>query len=340
LRDADRDGRAEVREYFGELGGTGVGVAPGYVYADAKTAIVRYRVPAGQLRPTGAPDTIVAGLPTGGHGAHNFVLDGRGALFVNVGSLTNSCQQKDRANRSPGADPCTELQTRAGIWRYDANRTGQRFSPAERYATGLRNALGMTVSQRDGGLYASVHGRDQLSANWGFTDEQNAEKPSEVLVRVERGGDYGWPYCYHDPELKRNVLAPEYGGNGRDVGRCTSVRPPLVAFPAHWAPMATQFYTGTAFPAKYRDGAFVAFHGSWNRAPLPQAGFRVAFAPARGGQFTGAHEDFATGFAPAAAGANARARHRPAGLAQSPDGALYITDDAGGRIWRVVWRGS
>ena len=174
-----------------------------------------------------------------------------------------------------------------------------------------------------------MHGRDQLSANWGehFTDAQNAEKPSEILVRVERGGDYGWPYCDHDPELKRNVLAPEYGGNGREVGRCAATPAPLVAFPAHWAPMATLFYSGTAFPAKYRDGAFVAFHGSWNRAPLPQEGFRVAFAPATSGRFAGTHEDFATGFRGGAGGANARATHRPAGLAQSPDGALYITDD-------------
>jgi glucose/arabinose dehydrogenase len=340
LRDANGDGHADVREYFGDLGGTGIALAGGYLYADAKTAIVRYRIPAGQLRPSGPPDTIVAGLPTTGHGAHPFVLDGRGALFVNVGSATNACQQKDRAEGSPGVDPCVELQTRAGIWRYDADVVGQRFSPAERHATGLRNAMAMALDPRGGALYAAVHGRDQLSANWPqrFTTAQNAEKPSEVLVRIERGGDYGWPYCYHDPELKRMILAPEYGGDGRDVGRCSAARPPVVAFPAHWAPMATLFYTGRAFPAKYRSGAFVSFHGSWNRAPLPQEGFRVAFTPMANGAFSGSYETFASGFR--GAGTAARAIHRPVGLAQGPDGALYLTDDAGGRVWRVVWRGS
>jgi glucose/arabinose dehydrogenase len=347
LRDATGDGRADVREYFGELGGTGLALAPGYLYADARTAIVRYRLVPGQLRPSGPPDTIVAGLPTTGHGAHPIVLDGRGGLFVNVGSQTNACQVKDRTAGSPGIDPCVELQTRAGIWRYDAAREGQQFSAAGRYATGLRNAMAMAIDPRDGALYATVHGRDQLSGNWPqlFTTEQNAEKPSEVLVRVERGSDAGWPYCYHDPELKRVVLAPEYGGNGRDAGRCTSVRAPLVAFPAHWAPMATLFYTGRAFPARYRSGAFVSFHGSWNRGPLPQEGFRIEFAPMANGRFTGAHETFASDFRGAAAAAAssgpaaARAIHRPVGLAQAPDGAMYVTDDAGGRIWRVVYTG-
>jgi glucose/arabinose dehydrogenase len=105
--------------------------------------------------------------------------------------------------------------------------------------------------------------------------------------------------------------------------------------------MSALFYTGRQVPAKYRAGAFVAFHGSWNRAPLPQAGYQVAFVPLRGGRAAGPPETFADGFA----GGEARkqpgqAQHRPVGLAQAPDGGLYVTDDVRGRIWKIVYVGA
>ena len=338
LRDTTGDGVADVREYFGDLGGTGIGVAPGWVYADAGRRIVRWPVPDGQLRPTGAAQVVVDGLPTGGHEARNFVLDGRGQLLVNVGSRTNSCQQADRKTRSPGVDPCTELETRAGIWRFAADREGQRFEPQARWATGIRNAMGLTVAP-DGRVYTTQHGRDQLLQNWAplFTAQQSAELPAEELMQVNEGDDFGWPYCYFDQTQGKRVLAPEYGGDGRKTTRCERFKAPVVAFPGHWAPMATLFYTGTQFPARYREGAFVAFHGSWNRAPLPQAGYRVAFAPAPGGQFTGKYETFADA---TPAGGAATAAHRPVGLAQAPDGGIYLTDDQGGRIWKIVYTGA
>ncbi|HEX8905549.1 MAG TPA: hypothetical protein VF771_11935 [Longimicrobiaceae bacterium] len=130
------------------------------------------------------------------------------------------------------------------------------------------------------------------------------------------------------------MLAPEYGGKGSEVGRCARMKAPLVGFPGHWAPESLVFYTGTRFPARYRGGAFIAFHGSWNRAPLPQAGFRVVFVPMSGGR-AGTYETF-TDLTPAGGG---RPAHRPMGLAVAPDGALFLTDDAGGRIWRIVYRG-
>ncbi len=342
LRDQDGDGRADVRETFGGTGGSGIALAPGWVYADQGTTIVRHPVPAGQLRPSGAAETIVEGLPTGGHAAHSLVVDGRGTLFVNVGSLTNSCQVKDRGTGSPGADPCTELETRAGVWRYRADQAGQKFGPAARYATGIRNAVAMTLAP-DGQLWVAQHGRDQLFQNWGekFTAAQSAELPAEELFPVRQGDDFGWPYCYYDPTQQKLVLAPEYGGDGRTVGRCAQKKGPVAAFPAHWAPMAVLFYTGRQFPARYRDGVFVSFHGSWNRAPLPQAGYQVAFLPLRGGRAAGAHETFADGFA---GGADRRqpgqALHRPVGLAQSPDGGIYVTDDVRGRIWKIVYVGT
>jgi glucose/arabinose dehydrogenase len=284
---------------------------------------------------------IVSDLPiTGDHPMHPFAIDSAGAMYMNSGSASNSCQEKNRTLKSPGHRPCTELETRAGIWRYDANRTGQRFSPAARYATGIRNAVGITIGP-DRTPYSTQHGRDQLAENWPalYTPQQGQELPAEELLHIVQGGDYGWPYCYFDGTQKKLVLAPEYGGDGgKAVGECASKREPVAFFPAHWAPDGLLFYTGSQFPERYRGGAFIAFHGSWNRAPGPQGGYNVVFIPFASGKATGPYEVFADGFA----GANkdpAAAAHRPAGLAQGTDGALYITDDAKGRVWRVTYRG-
>ena len=339
LRDTTRDGRSDVRELFGQLGGTGVGLHGGYVYADAKTAIVRYPLPAGALRPSGGPDTIVRNMPTGGHAARNFAIH-EGALYVNFGSQTNSCQRQDRKLESPGIDPCVELEQRAGVWRFDATRPGQTPATGQRFATGIRNAVGLAVNPADGQLYATQHGRDQFLQNWPklYDARKSAEQPREQLMRLTSGDDYGWPYCYFDGDLGKLVLAPEYGGDGTEVGRCAEKKPPLAHYPGHWAPNALAFYNGTHFPARYRGGAFIAFHGSWNRAPLPQAGYRVTFQPMANGEPAGEAETFADGFAASDAQPNT-AKYRPSGLAVAPDGAMYITDDQAGRIWRVVYRG-
>jgi glucose/arabinose dehydrogenase len=347
LRDTSRDGRADVIVRFGDTparggtGGTGIGLYRNYLYAEAGTQIVRYPMRADGLAPQGTAEVIVSDLPiTGDHPMHPFAIDSAGAMYMNSGSTTNSCQEKNRTIRSPGRRPCTELETHAGIWKYDANRTGQQFSPAARYATGIRNAVGIAIGP-DGGLYSTQHGRDQLGENWPalYSAKQGQELPSEELLRIERGADYGWPTCYFDGTQQKLVLAPEYGGDGgKAVGDCASKRGPIAFFPAHWAPNGLLFYTGAQFPARYQGGVFIAFHGSWNRAPGPQGGYSVVFVPFASGKPTGPYEVFADGFA----GANkdpAAAAHRPAGLAQGPDGALYITDDARGRVWRVVYRG-
>lgn len=339
LRDTTGDGRADVIQYFGDRGNTGVGLFGGYVYWDAGNAILRAPLATGALKPTGSTDTIVADIPaTGDHKARNFLIDPSGTLYLNIGSPSNACQVKNRTLRSPGIDPCPQLDTRAGIWRFDARKTGQRPTVANRYVTGLRNGMGIAIEPTTRQMYATQHGRDQLGDNWPsiFTTDQNANEPAEELVQVSQGADFGWPYCFYSLERKQLVLAPEYGGDGTKVGRCANKKAPVVAFPAHWAPESLVFYTGNAFPAKYRAGAFIAFHGSWNRAPLPQAGYRVTFVPFAAGKPTGSYEDFANGFA----GGNLqpdRAVHRPVGLAVAPDGALFITDDKGGRIWRVTY---
>jgi glucose/arabinose dehydrogenase len=344
LRDTDRDGKADMQRRFGVGGGTGIALQGNSLYATAGNSIVRYRIPSGSLTPTGSPDTIVTDLPTTGHRSHNIVIVGR-TLYLNIGSETNSCQQSDRQAGSPGNDPCTELESRAGIWEFDATRLHQRVTDARRFATGIRNAVALTRNPFDGQLYATVHGRDQLHDNWPglYTAQENADNPGEVMIRLTRDADYGWPYCYYDMITRSLVLAPEYGGDKRTVGQCSTKTPALMAFPAHWAPNGMVFYTSTTFPSEYRGGAFIAFHGSWNRAPLPQAGFRVVFAPfSRGSQPTGTFTTFADGFLARPPG-SARVTpgpgvHRPVGLAESPDGALYITDDAGGTVYKVTFR--
>ncbi len=344
LRDSNGDGVADQRERFGENGGNGIALRGGHLYFAPDDAVLRYPLTAGQLTPSDAPDTIVRGLPgSPGHAAKTIVL-GRGSdLFVNIGSRSNSCQVQDRDNASPGQDPCTELDQRAGIWLFDANRTGQSQGDGSRFATGLRNMVGLTIGP-DGQLYGVQHGRDGLAQQWGqqFDQSYGAENPAEILVRIERGDDYGWPYCFfatqYSLEIKQQVLAPEYGGDGKQVGRCAEKKMPLVTYPGHWAPNALLFYVGRQFPAKYRGGILIAFHGSWNRAPLPQEGFNVVFQPITNGGAAGAFEVFADGFA-GPGKAEGRATHRPVGLAMAPDGSLYVTTDVGGRIYRIFYTG-
>lgn len=343
LRDTTGDGRADVIVRFGPGGGTGIALRGRDLYFAPDDAVLRFTLEDGQLVPSGPPDTIVRELPdTLNHRAKTLALDEVGGLYVNIGSPSNSCQVVDRTANSPGKDPCPELETRAGIWKFDAKRPDQTQADGVRFATGLRNTVALALNPFDGKLYGAVHGRDQLFQNWSqyFDAEDGAEKPSEEFVQIEQGDDFGWPYCYHDPQLGRKVLAPEYGGDGRQVGRCAQAKAPLLAFPGHWAPNALLFYTGTQFPERYRGGAFIAFHGSWNRAPLPQAGYNVVFVPFPGGSPAGSWEVFADGFTGVPELMNpSDAKHRPTGLTQGPDGSLYISDDQGGRIWRVIYRG-
>jgi glucose/arabinose dehydrogenase len=330
FRDRGGDGKPDERASFGPGGGNDVKVHNGYVYFALNDRIVRYRLAGGELEPKGKEETVVAALPSdGGHVAKSIAFGPDGAMYVNIGSKTNSCQKTDRLPASPGNDPCSELEQRAGIWHFSADRVGQRFADGRRFATGLRNAMALAIQPGSGALFAAVHGRDQLADNWGFSNEVNANNPAEELVRVESGADYGWPYCYYSNQYKKKVLAPEYGGDGRKTARCASAKEPVLVFPGHWAPMAAAFYNSDVFGPKYKGGLFVAFHGSWNRDPLPQEGYRVVFVPFARGRPAGEYSTFATE-------KGGPTSLRASGVAVGTDGSLYISADQNGKIWKVT----
>ena len=349
LQDKTGAGKADVTERFGDsietggAGGTGIALYKGAIYAEINDRIVRYALTAGSIVPQSpVSPTVVSGLPLGGdHPMHPFIITADGSMYVDVGTATNSCQLKNRTLKSPGADPCTELETRGGIWRYDANKTNQPFTPGDRYATGIRNGEGFALDSANKRLFVTQHGRDQLHANWPdlYKLEQEATLPAEELLLLKQGGDYGWPECYYDAVQQKLVLAPEYGGDGgHKIGVCANKIAPVAAFPAHWAPNAAVFYDQKQFPAHYRDGVFIAFHGSWDRAPFAQSGYNVVFQPLAGAKASGPCEIFADGFA-GSVETPEKAAHRPSGLAVGPDGSLYISDDLTGRIYRVFYAG-
>jgi len=332
IRDEDGDGRADRTARFGRGDGHGIALTPSHLYYAAHDRVVRWAWTAGQLEPAGTPEVLVTGFPEQrSHRPKALALGPDDALYVEVGAPSNACQKERRTARSPGRDPCPELELQAGIWRYAADRPGQTHRAESRFATGMRHALALAVDPATGELWAAINGRDQLRSLWGYSAEANAELPAEELVHVREGADFGWPYCYHDARGDRSqkVLAPEYGGDGETVGRCAEKDDPAVAFPAHWAPMDIAFYTADAFPERYRGGAFVAFRGSWNRAPLPQEGYRIAFVPFADGRPGGGYETFAIG-------AEDPTAFRMTGVAVGPDGSLYLAADANRRLWRVL----
>lgn len=338
-QDADK---ATVKTSFGDFSGTGVYVKNGYLYASSDEEVFRYKLnDKNEVINPNQPEKIVTGLISRNeHEAKAITLDNDGNLYVNIGAYSNACQVEDRKKGSPGQKGCPILDSAGGIWQFKADKPNQHYGDGVRYATGLRNVVGMDWNQQNNQLFVMQHGRDQLHDLFPeyFTTKQSAELPAECMYAIKKGDNAGWPYMYYDWQQNKKILMPEYGGDGKKEGGETAINP-AAAFPGHLAPNGLLFYTGIQFPEKYKNGAFIAFHGSWNRAPEPQAGYFVVFQPFKDGKASGQWEIFADGFAGGAEkAASGRAEHRPCGLAQGPDGSLYVTDDSKGTIYKITYK--
>jgi glucose/arabinose dehydrogenase/cytochrome c553 len=353
LRDTDNDGKADVKEVFGDYEdtgeyGTGMRIYKGYIYFSTAGEVYRQKLTAGKLVPSTEVELVLKDdFRNDKHGAEHIAkplaFDSSGHMYVQFGAPGDVCQEQDRMPGAPGMNPCPELEEHGGIWQFDADRLNQTIKDGKRYATGIRSVVGMTWNPQDNTLYALQHGRDDMHRTWPdrYTRWQSAVLPSEEFLKLPEGSDAGWPYYYYDHMQKKKLLNPEYGGDGKKEGKGSDYTQPIMGFPGHWAPNDILFYRGNQFPNRYKNGAFIAFHGSTIRNPYPQAGYFVAFIPFRNGKPTGAWEVFADGFAQVDTIVNTSdAKYRPMGLAEGPDGSLYISESERGKIWRVMYRGN
>ncbi|MDQ2720241.1 MAG: PQQ-dependent sugar dehydrogenase [Bacteroidota bacterium] len=341
LQDAGKDGKMDKETGFGNYGGTGMYIKNGYLYASSDEEVFRYKLnDKNEVINPDQPEKIITGLINRReHESKSVVLDNDNNVYVNIGAYSNSCQEKDRQPGSMGRKGCPILDSAGGIWKFKADKENQTYGDGEHYAIGLRNVVGLDWNQQDNVLFVMQHGRDQLHDLFPqFYDEKtSAILPAECMYEIKKGDNAGWPYIYYDQIQKKKILAPEYGGNGKKEGDNKFINP-VIAFPGHLAPNGLLFYTGNQFPEKYKNGAFIAFHGSWNRAPEKQAGYFVVFVPFKNGKPEGAWEVFADGFAGTKDISSPRdAQHRPCGLAQGPDGSLYVSDDVKGTIYRIMY---
>lgn len=350
IRDTDKDGKGDVIEKFANYDdkgsyGTAMRIYKGYIYFSSETKVFRQKLTPGKLVPEGPIELVLADDHP--HGRHEHIakpitFDNKGNMYVPFGANSNNCQESNRTPASPGINPCPQLVDHGGIWRFKADKLNQTQKDGTKYATGLRSVVALDWNHDDNTLYALQHGRDDFLRLWAglYTPWQSAVFPSEEFLKITEGSDAGWPYYYYDQIQGKKLLNPEYGGDGKKEGKGAEYNQPLIGFPAHWAPNDILFYTGKQFPDRYRNGAFIAFHGSTNRAPYPQAGYFIAFVPFKNGAPSGPWEVFADGFAKVDPIVNVRdAVYRPMGIAQGSDGSLYLSDTEKGKIWRVMFKG-
>jgi glucose/arabinose dehydrogenase len=297
LRDPKNTGGAQEREVFatGARGVFGIAFHDDYVYTGNTTELVRFRYDPKTSRRLGEAEPLMK-LPGGGHSTRSVAVSPDGKhLFVSVGSGSNI---------DTGEQPI-----RAAITICDLDGKNARL-----YATGLRNPVGLAIEPATGEVWTSVNERDELGDNL----------PPDYFTSVRDGGFYGWPYSYIgsnvDPRVKQEK--PDL------VARAVI---PDVLLGAHVAPLQFAFYTGKQFPEKYWGGAFVAEHGSWNRAT--RSGYQVAFVAFKDGMASEDPVPFLTGLVPNPAGRDVYGR--PVGVAVAPDGALLVSDDGAGKIYRI-----
>jgi glucose/arabinose dehydrogenase len=276
----------------------GLAFHDGYLYVGNTGSLVRYKYTNGDLKAQGEPEKLL-NLPTGGHSTRNIVFNRAGTkMYLAVGSQSNNDAGED----------CR----RAAILEFNPDGTGYRV-----YASGIRNPVGLALQPGTDIVWTAINERDNLGD----------DLVPDYATSVKEGGFYGWPYSY----IGKNY-DPRYVGSFPDLVNKTLV--PDVLIPSHSAALGITFYTGSQFPQKYRNGGFVALHGSWNRSVA--SGYKVVFFPMNNGK-PGPLEDFLTGFL-ASDGSNGSPIQqwgRPVGVTVARDGALLVSDDSGNRIWKI-----
>jgi glucose/arabinose dehydrogenase/mono/diheme cytochrome c family protein len=348
LRDEDGDGKADIVKFFDDYEdkssyGTGMRIHNGYLYFSSVTRVFRQKLSAGQLVPDSKIELMLTDTqPPRQHDTKPIAFDDKGNMYIPFGAPSDCCQFEDRTPFSPGMNPCPILELRGGIWKFDANKPGQLQKDGKKFASGLRSVVALEWNDKTNNLYTIMHGRDYLHSTWPeyFSEWEGAVLPSEEFLLLKDGSDAGWPYYYYDHIKGKLLLNPEYGGDGKKEAKGAEYTQPIIGFPGHFAPNDLLFYRGSQFPQHYKDGAFIAFHGSTSSAPYPQSGYFVCFVPFKNGQPSGPWEVFANGFAGVDTVFNTSdAKYRPMGLAMGPDGSLYISDSEKGKIWRVMYKG-
>jgi glucose/arabinose dehydrogenase len=334
----NKDGTVAEKQSFGvgAEGGTGIRISRNSLYATSVTGVSRFDFVGNALVPTPAAQLAIDGIPPGGQLNRMLAFDDKGALYLSVSGSGNICVDPNapKDQKPVGLNPCPGVNGRGGIWRFDPNKLGQKF-PADgvQVATGIRDMDALDFRRGDA-LYGVMHGRNGTAATWpDLVSAADDDNVAEEMHRVGANANFGWPTTYYDIDRQIRLVAPEYGGDGKTPTKDAGFEAPLLAFPGHSAPLDMVFYTGKQFPARYRDGAFIAFHGGGTKGH----GFNVVFAPFEKGKPSG-YAPFADGFA-GATKTPAGAVFRPVGLALAPDGSLYIADDKKGRLWKISYTG-
>ena len=346
LRDTTGNGVADIKQRFGNYPNDGtfateMRIHNGYLYFSSEQVIYRQKLTPGKLIPDGNPEVVLTDyFPKRWHNAKSLAFDKKGGMYVTFSAPTNACEDPNSVGQIKGMNPCPGVEVLGSIWKFDENKLNQSQQDGQLYATGIRSMVAISWNDDDNSLYGIQHGRDYLHnhAPQYYSKWDQAVLPAEEFMKIEEGDNFGWPYSYYDHFKNKKLIAPEYGGDGKKEAK--NYKDPIMGLPAHWAPNDLLFYKGDAFPERYKQGAFIAFHGSMNRTPYPQAGYIVAFIPFKNGKPTGEWEVFADGFAGVETIVKMPdAKYRPMGLAEGSDGSLYISESRQGKIWRVKFTG-
>jgi glucose/arabinose dehydrogenase len=347
----DADHHADQIQHFGSIdGGTGIRFHNDRLYASTPSAVYRFVFRGAELIPAGEPEAIVEGMPDAHPGFNRvnrpIAFDAKGDLFVALDASANLCTVQTQpppgqplpTTPPVGLKPCPDLGIRAGVWRFNGSKPGQKFPvDGEQWATGIRDIDSLDWSTADSHLYGIMHGRDNTHRFWpDLVSADDDDRIADEMHRITKRTDFGWPYTYFDGARNVRLISPEYGGDGKQSPPAGQYSSPVLTFHSRRsAPVDLLFYSGHAFPRAYRGGAFIVLHGTQNKN-----GYNVVFVPFDRNGKAGSPTVFADGFAGFDRTATTRppAVYRPIGIAEGPDGALYVADSQKGRVWRIAYQ--